>query len=168
MAAATQQMSSLPSGLRICTTVPDILYLPELVFGGLVWILVASTRVAMTSLLLLTPLITVPNPLGWVMFVSVFCFVMTFLWLIIFASGGHKNSSSWAAADFLYHLVAVVFYLSASVILANETIAMKAFSDTVYPFNYYQMDISAVVFSFVATLLYFIHCIFSAMRWKSF
>ncbi|XP_059374810.1 myelin and lymphocyte protein-like [Carassius carassius] len=175
MAAATQQMSSLPSGLRICTTVPDILYLPELVFGGLVLILVASTSVAMTSLLLLVPIITVPNPLGWVMFVSVFCFVMTFLWLIIFASGGHKNSSSWAAADFLYHLIAVVFYLSASVILANETIAMKAFSDIAYPFKYYQldikyyqMDIAAVVFSFIATLLYFIHCIFSAMRWKSF
>lgn len=31
MAAVTQQMSSLPSGLRICTTAPDILYLPELV-----------------------------------------------------------------------------------------------------------------------------------------
>ncbi|XP_026135906.1 myelin and lymphocyte protein-like [Carassius auratus] len=166
MAAATQQMSSLPSGLRICTTVPDILYLPELVFGGLVWILVASTRVAMASFLSLALLITVPNPLGWVMFVSVFCFVMTFLWLIIFASGGHKNSSSWAAADFLYHLVAVVFYLSASVILANETIAMKAFSNVLY--QYYQIDIAAVVFSFVATLLYFIHCIFSAMRWKSF
>lgn len=56
------------------------------VFGGLVWILVASTHVAP------------PNPLGWVMFVSVFCFVMTFLWMIIFAAGGHKNSSHWAAA----------------------------------------------------------------------
>ncbi|KAF4102149.1 hypothetical protein G5714_016949 [Onychostoma macrolepis] len=126
MAAATQQMSSLPSGLRICSTVPDILYLPELVFGGLVWILVASTHV------------TTPNPQGWVMFVSVFCFVMTFLWLVIFACGGHKNSSAWATADFIYHLIAVVFYLSAS------------------------------VFSYVATLLYFIHCILSAVRWKSF
>lgn len=59
---------------------------PLQVFGGLVWILVASTHVAP------------PNPLGWVMFVSVFCFVMTFLWMIIFAAGGHKNSSHWAAA----------------------------------------------------------------------
>lgn len=56
------------------------------VFGGLVWILVASTHV------------DPPNPLGWVMFVSVFCFVMTFLWLIIFVSGCHKNGSGWAAA----------------------------------------------------------------------
>lgn len=56
------------------------------VFGGLVWILVASTHV------------DPPNPLGWVMFVSIFCFVMTFLWMIIFISGCHKNSSGWAAA----------------------------------------------------------------------
>ncbi|CAM4646933.1 unnamed protein product [Leuciscus chuanchicus] len=157
MAAVTQQMSSLPSGLRICTTAPDILYLPELVFGGLVWILVASTYV------------TPNNPQGWVMFVSVFCFVMTFLWLIIFACGGHKNSSAWATADFIYHFIAVMFYLSASVILAYVTINMKLSTALqVYPFKYYQIDIAAVVFSYIATLLYFIHCILSAVRWKSF
>ncbi|XP_016414164.1 myelin and lymphocyte protein [Sinocyclocheilus rhinocerous] len=155
MAAATQQMSSLPSGLRVCSTVPDILYLPELVFGGLVWILVASTHV------------TTPNPQGWVMFVSVFCFVITFLWLVIFACGGHKNSSAWATADFIYHLIAVVFYLSASVILAYVTIILKY--ATLAPLDqYYKIDIAAVVFSYVATLLYFIHCILSAVRWKSF
>lgn len=56
------------------------------VFGGLVWILVASNHI-------------VPeNPMAWVMFVSVFCFVMTFLWMIIFGAGCHRNSSSWAAA----------------------------------------------------------------------
>ncbi|TRY94096.1 hypothetical protein DNTS_027325 [Danionella cerebrum] len=153
MAAATQQMSSLPSGLRICTTAPDIFYLPELVFGGLVWILVASTYVSPA------------NPQGWVMFVSVFCFVMTFLWLVIFACGGHKNSSAWATADFIYHLIAVVFYLSASVILAFTTIILSG-SPTI--FKYYQIDIAAVVFSHIATLLYFIHCILSAVRWKSF
>ncbi|KAK2878856.1 hypothetical protein Q8A67_019647 [Cirrhinus molitorella] len=155
MAAATQQMSSLPSGLRICNTVPDILYLPELVFGGLVWILVAST------------LVSPPNPLGWVMFVSVTCFVMTLLWLIIFACGVHKNSSAWATADFIYHLIAVIFYLSASVLLAYVTIIFS--NATGAPFErYYKIDIAAVVFAFVTTLLYFIHCIFSAVRWKSF
>ncbi|XP_067310708.1 mal, T cell differentiation protein b [Pseudorasbora parva] len=152
MASATQ-MSSLPSGLRICSTVPDILYLPELVFGGLVWILVASTYVFPS------------NPQGWVMFVSVFCFVMTFLWLIIFACGWHKNSSAWATADFFYHLIAAMFYLSASVIMAFLTISLNS----VLVFNKYsQINIAAVVFSYIATLLYFIHCILSAMRWKSF
>ncbi|XP_030012382.1 myelin and lymphocyte protein-like [Sphaeramia orbicularis] len=153
MAATTAQpMASLPSGLEICTSAPDIFYLPELVFGGLVWILVASTHV------------TPPNPLGWVMFVSVFCFVLTFLWMIIFAAGGHKNSSGWAAADFAYHFLAVIFYLSAGVDLAYITFRAK----TDLQFRYYQIDIAAVVFAFVSTLLYFIHAILSIVRWKNF
>ncbi|XP_053489546.1 myelin and lymphocyte protein-like [Ictalurus furcatus] len=159
MAAATAQaMANLPSGLGICTTAPEIFYLPELIFGGLVWILVASTHVQPE------------NPQGWVMFVSVFCFVMTFLWLIIFACGAHKNKGGWATADFVYHLLAALFYLSASVPLANITLNMKN-STVVSPvdrFRYYQIDIAAVVFSYTATLFYFIHCILSAIRWKSF
>ncbi|XP_029691201.1 myelin and lymphocyte protein [Takifugu rubripes] len=151
-ATTTQAMGSLPSGLGICTTAPDIFYLPELVFGGLVWILVASNHVVP------------PNPLGWVMFVSVFCFVMTFLWMIIFMAGCHKNSSGWAAADFAYHGLATFFYLSAAVILAYITLLRKS----VGPFKVYQIDIAAVVFAYVATLLYFIHTILSSIRWKHF
>ncbi|XP_069568378.1 myelin and lymphocyte protein-like [Brachyistius frenatus] len=152
MAATTAQpMGSLPSGVGICTTAPDIFYLPELVFGGLVWMLVASTHV------------DPPNPLGWVMFVSVFCFVMTFLWMIIFAAGCHKNSSGWAAADLVYHGLAVLFYLSAGVDLAYITLLNKS-----KELKIYKIDISAVVFAYVATLLYFIHAILSAIRWKYF
>ncbi|XP_072292939.1 myelin and lymphocyte protein-like [Eucyclogobius newberryi] len=153
MAATTAKpMASLPSGMGICTTAPDIFYLPELIFGGLVWILVASTH------------ILPPNPLAWVMFVSLFCFVMTFLWLVIFACGGHKNSFGWATADFVYHFLAVIFYLSAGVILAYITFIAKA----IQMFRIYQIDISAVVFAFATTLLYFIHAILSAIRWRNF
>ncbi|XP_074503276.1 myelin and lymphocyte protein [Sebastes fasciatus] len=153
MAATTAQpMGSLPSGLGICTTAPDIFYLPELVFGGLVWILVASTKV------------DPPNPLGWVMFVSVFCFVMTFLWMIIFAAGGHKNHPGWAAADFAYHGLAAFFYLSAGVDLAYITFQKKDLGTS----KDYHIDIAAVVFAYVATLLYFIHTILSSIRWKNF
>lgn len=56
------------------------------IFGGLVWILVACT------------LVVPENPQGWVMFVSVFCFVMTFIWMVVFACSGHHNKASWAAA----------------------------------------------------------------------
>ncbi|KAF7220263.1 myelin and lymphocyte protein [Nothobranchius furzeri] len=152
MAATTAQSTgTLPSGVEICTTAPDIFYLPELVFGGLVWILVASTHIDPT------------NPLGWVMFVSVFCFVMTFLWMIIFVTGCHKSSSGWAVADFVYHFLAVLFYLSAGVDLAFITLQHKSGDQRIY-----RIDISAVVFAFVATLLYFIHAILSAIRWKHF
>ncbi|XP_036962648.1 myelin and lymphocyte protein-like isoform X2 [Acanthopagrus latus] len=96
MASHTATMGNLPSGIGICTTIPDILYLPEL--------------------------------------------------------------------DFAYHGIAAFFYLSASVALAKVTLDMKDGSS----FQNYQLDISAVVFSYVATLLYFIHTILSAIRWKSF
>ncbi|XP_062244411.1 myelin and lymphocyte protein-like [Platichthys flesus] len=152
MASSSTTMGNLPRGIGICTTIPDILYLPELIFGGLVWILVACT------------LVVPANPQGWVMFVSVFCFVMTFTWMLVFACGGHQNRGSWAAADFAYHGVAAFFYLSASVALAKVTLEKKAESN---PQNY-RLDISAVVFSYVATLLYFIHTVLSAIRWKSF
>lgn len=52
------------------------------VFGGLVWILVASTRVYPG------------NPLGWVMFVSIFCFVMTTLFFFLFILG-HNQKKIW-------------------------------------------------------------------------
>ncbi|XP_048863356.1 mal, T cell differentiation protein b [Brienomyrus brachyistius] len=166
MASTTAQSAgSLPSGLGVCTSTPDVFYLPELIFGGLVWILVASSHVIP------------PNPLGWVMFVSVFCFIMTFLWLVIFVCGGHKNSGGWAAADFVYHFLAAFFYLSASVALAyvtclygtkQMTLLSSDFPDFDTYYKYYRIDIAAVVFSHITTLFYFIHGILSAIRWKSF
>ncbi|XP_055028993.2 myelin and lymphocyte protein [Misgurnus anguillicaudatus] len=152
--------SVLPSGGQIFTTMPDILFIPEFVFGGLVWTLVASTRV------------TEANPLGWVMFVSIFCFVFTTLWFLIFIIGKNK-SSAWPVLDVIYHAIAVLFYLSASVLLALVTLNLKTTLDfldvTVLPYYFktYQEYISAVVFAFVTTLLYFIHAILSALRWKS-
>ncbi|XP_019743717.1 myelin and lymphocyte protein-like isoform X1 [Hippocampus comes] len=154
-ATTTQSMGSLPSGLAICVTVPDMFYLPELVTGGLVWILVASTHVEPA------------NPLGWVMFVSVFCFFMTLLWVVLFIAGCHKNGSAWVAAvrpqDFAYHALAALFYLSAGVNLAFITFIMKSGALRIY-----QIDIAAVVFAFMATLLYFIHAVLSSLRWKHF
>ncbi|XP_077469310.1 myelin and lymphocyte protein-like [Stigmatopora argus] len=150
-ATTTHSMGSLPSGLAICVTLPDLFYLPELVTGGLVWILVASTHVEP------------PNPLAWVMFVSIFCFIMTLLWVVFFIAGCHRNASAWAAADFAYHAIAALFYLSAGVDLAIITFQLKSGD-----FRLYQIDIAAVVFAFTATLLYFIHAVFSSLRWKYF
>ncbi|XP_035518829.1 myelin and lymphocyte protein-like [Morone saxatilis] len=153
--ASTTSGDVLPTGGRIFTSIPDVFFIPEFVFGGLVWILVASTRVF------------VENPMGWVMFVSVFCFVMTTLWFFIFLCGANQ-SSIWPSLDVGYHFVAVVFYLSASVALAYITIQLNLGSQILLGefLKIYRLDIAAVVMSYVATLLYFIHAIFSAIRWK--
>ncbi|XP_042685941.1 myelin and lymphocyte protein isoform X2 [Centrocercus urophasianus] len=49
MSSATSR-SSLPSGLSVFTTFPDVLFIPEMIFGGLVWILIASSKVPKDSL----------------------------------------------------------------------------------------------------------------------
>ncbi|XP_006112685.2 myelin and lymphocyte protein isoform X2 [Pelodiscus sinensis] len=142
---------SLPSGFSVLATFPDFLFIPEFVFGGLVWILVASTRVASAMIQ------------GWVMFVSVFCFTLSTLLMCLYFCGAHGGKSSWLAVDAFYHSMAALFYLSAAVLQAFATIQAK---DT-FSFKIYQEDISAVVFAFAATLTYVIHKAFSLLRWKS-
>lgn len=56
------------------------------VFGGLVLSLVAST------------LVDPPNPQAYVISVAIFCFIVSFLWLMVFACGSHRNKSTWASA----------------------------------------------------------------------
>nr|KAF6429826.1 mal, T cell differentiation protein [Molossus molossus] len=107
--AAASGGSSLPSGFSVFTVFPDLLFTLEFVFGGLVWILIASSLVPL-------PLIQ-----GWVMFVSVFCFVATTTLLILYIIGAHGGEASWIT----------------------------------------------LVFSYVATLLYVVHAVFSLLRWKS-
>ncbi|XP_056324523.1 myelin and lymphocyte protein-like [Danio aesculapii] len=154
MATNTGQMGFLPSGGAIFCTIPDILYLPELIFGGLTLSLVASTY--------LLPY----NPQAYVISVTIFCFIVSFFWLMVFACGSHRNKSSWASADVAYHGFATLLYLSASVLLALITIGFAQVQNQITLI--YQLDVAAVVFSFLTTLLYFIHTIFSAIRWKSF
>ncbi|KAK1170863.1 myelin and lymphocyte protein-like [Acipenser oxyrinchus oxyrinchus] len=152
MESVTQGISSLPSGLGVFKTVPDIFFIPELVFGGLVWILVASTNVLLT------------NPQGWVMFVSVFCFVATFLWFILFMVGVNQSSPVWTSLDVTYHGIAALFYLSASVAQSFATIQLQ---NDFFASQSYQEDIAAVVCSYIATIFYVVHVVFSAFRWKT-
>ncbi|XP_064002310.1 myelin and lymphocyte protein isoform X2 [Pogoniulus pusillus] len=157
MSSATSS-SSLPSGLSVLTTFPDVLFIPELVFGGLVWILVASSKV--------------PDPMlqGWVMFVSVFCFVMSTALLCLYIGGAHGGSSSWVTLDAIYQATAALFYLSAAVLEAYYTYSAGVLNSIpLYSgiFKIYQENIAAVVFAFLATLIYVIHEVCSLWRWRS-
>ncbi|XP_070804075.1 myelin and lymphocyte protein [Pituophis catenifer annectens] len=151
MSSATAT-AALPSGASVLASFPDILVLPEFVFGGLVWILVASTKVYMEI------------SQGWVMFVSVFCFVISTLLFLLYLCGAHGGKSAWVALDAFYQVIASLFYLSAAVVQAYTTIQMK---DVLGKFKDYQIDIAAVVFAFAVTLTYVIHMVFSLLRWKS-
>ncbi|XP_054485339.1 myelin and lymphocyte protein isoform X1 [Agelaius phoeniceus] len=148
-----QTKSTLPSGLAVLTTFPDVLFIPEIIFGGLVWILVASSKV-------LEPMLQ-----GWVMFVSVFCFVMSISLLCLYICGAHGGGGScWVTLDAICHSTAALFYLSAAVLEAFITYVLGI---SMYLSKEYRENIAAVVFAFVATLLYVIHNVFSLLRWKS-
>ncbi|KAJ6666984.1 hypothetical protein lerEdw1_018986 [Lerista edwardsae] len=121
------------------------------VFGGLVWILVASTRVVF------------PMFGGWVMFVSVFCFVISTFLLLLYMCGAHGGKPGWVAMDAFYQVIASLFYLSAAVLQAAATVELKS----ILEYRLYQIDIAASVFAFLATLTYVIHMVFSLLRWKS-
>lgn len=77
----------LPSALdKINSFYPTLTLLPYFdlqITGGLVWILVASSKVP------------IPMLQGWVMFVSVFCFVMSFSLLCLYFCGAHSGGGSW-------------------------------------------------------------------------
>ncbi|XP_075452489.1 myelin and lymphocyte protein-like [Ascaphus truei] len=144
-------VSALPSGLKVVSSFPDALMIAEIIFGGLVWILVASTdRLEFT-----------PNIQGWVMFVSVTCFLATSLLFILYCTGVHGGKSSWTTNDAFYHSAAALIYLSASVLQAYFVIN--------FIFLYvkaYQENIAAVVFAYLTTVSYVIHAVFSLLRWK--
>ncbi|XP_072713377.1 myelin and lymphocyte protein isoform X1 [Ciconia boyciana] len=147
--SSSTSTTSLPSGLAVLTTLPDVLFIPEITFGGLVWILVASSKV--------------PSPIlqGWVMFVSVFCFVMSTTLLCLYICGAHGGSSSWVALDVICQETAALFYLSAAMLEAYFTLS------STNPLIIYQENVAAVVFAFLATLMYVIHKVYSLLRWKS-
>ncbi|XP_009322489.1 PREDICTED: myelin and lymphocyte protein isoform X1 [Pygoscelis adeliae] len=153
MSSATST-ASLPSGLSVLTTFPDVLFIPEITFGGLVWILVASSKV-------LSPILQ-----GWVMFVSVFCFVMSITLLCLYVCGAHGGSSSWVTLDVVCQETAALFYLSAAVLEAYFTYVVRELTSPLI-MTIYQENIAAVVFAFLATLMYVIHKVYSLLRWKS-
>ncbi|KAG9341789.1 hypothetical protein JZ751_018511 [Albula glossodonta] len=141
--ASTTSSRSLPCGSAIFTSMPDLLFIPEFVFGGLVWTLVASTRVF------------IENPQGWVMFVSIFCFVTTTLWFFFFLCGTNQKGAFWPTLDVAYHAIATVFYLSAAVALAYVTVSLGNLSNPLL-LKYYREDIAASGYVMFVSVLCFL------------
>ncbi|NXM76489.1 MAL protein, partial [Serilophus lunatus] len=121
------------------------------IFGGLVWILVASSKV--------------PEPMlqGWVMFVSVFCFIMSTALLCLYICGAHGGSSSWVTL--VSGCEKPLPSLVGNSLLRRRVLLLHSKSQA--GACLYGENIAAVVFAFLATLVYVIHKVFSLLRWKS-
>ncbi|XP_062934962.1 MAL-like protein [Cynocephalus volans] len=130
----------VPSGVALLLTIPFAFFLPELIFGCWVWILVAATQVA--------------NPLlqGWVMYVSLTSFLISLMFLLSYLIGFYKRYESWRVLDSLYHGTTSILYMSAAVLQAHATIVSET-----NDLNNYFINTAASFFAFVTTLVYILH-----------
>ncbi|XP_032817837.1 protein MAL2-like [Petromyzon marinus] len=141
---------SLPLGSLLFRRLDGLLIVGELVCGALVWFLEAGTNL---------PIATYQ---GWVMFVAVTFFILTFIQFVIYLSHvPERNIDAWKMADILYNSVAFGMYLSASVLLAN-LLATYSLSGN----SFYGLNVAAVIFAFLTTLFYGMSVVFGIRRGK--
>lgn len=167
---------SLPLGLEVLRTYSGALVCLEILFGGLVWILVASSNVP------------VPLLQGWVMFVSLTTFCLSTAYLTLFLTGlADRINTDWNSLDVIYHFVAVLFYFAAFVLEAATTAAnggahvkpLPNSTDTVMCITYprgniftvlsdrqYSINVAATIFAFVVTLCYGCSLVMGFKRWR--
>lgn len=157
---------TLPLGIPVLQTYSGAFICLEILFGGLVWILVASSNVP------------VPLLQGWVMFVSLTMFVGSCLYLSVYLCGlADRVDTDWNMVDFVYHFIAFVFYFGASLLEAATTSAAVdpgSFNGTLggaklitlLDFRQYSINVVATIFSFVVTLCYACSLTLALRRWK--
>ncbi|XP_068591405.1 protein MAL2 [Cebidichthys violaceus] len=167
---------SLPLGLEIFRTYSGALICVEILFGGLVWILVASSNVP------------VPLLQGWVMFVSLTAFFLSSAYLSLFVTGlADRINTDWNVLDVFYHFMALLFYFAAFVLeaattaangganikpLPNSTEAVLCITYprgnifTVLNEKQYSINVAATVFAFVVTLCYGCSMVMGFKRWR--
>ncbi|KAM3873144.1 protein MAL2 [Diretmus argenteus] len=167
---------SLPLGLEILRTYSGALICLEILFGGLVWILVASSNVP------------VPLLQGWVMFISVTAFLLSSTYLAVLITGlADRINTDWNFLDVVYHFSALLFYFAAFVLEAATTAANGGAhvkltpnsTETVMCITYprgniftilderqYSINVAATIFAFVATLCYGCSMFMGFKRWR--
>ncbi|XP_012738345.2 protein MAL2 [Fundulus heteroclitus] len=167
---------SLPLGLEVLRTYSGALVCLEILFGGLVWILVASSNVP------------VPLLQGWVMFVSLTTFFLSTTYLTLLITGlADRINTDWNFLDVFYHFIAVLFYFAAFVLEAATTAAnggahispLPNSTDSVlcitYPrgnvftvlsYRQYSINVAATIFAFVVTLCYGCSMVMGFKRWR--
>ncbi|XP_027709857.1 protein MAL2 [Vombatus ursinus] len=152
---------TLPVGTDILRTYSGAFVCLEILFGGLVWILVASSNV--------------PLPLlqGWVMFVSVIAFFFSLVFLCVFLSGMvTRIDANWNFLDFGYHFVMFVFYFGAFLLEAAATSLHSLHCNVttnIQPLlndSQYNINVAATIFAFMTTACYGFSLALALRRWR--
>ncbi|KFZ55158.1 Myelin and lymphocyte protein, partial [Podiceps cristatus] len=123
------------------------------IFGGLVWILVASSKVPL------------PILQGWVMFVSVFCFIMSTTLLCLYVCGAHGGSSSWVTLVSGYRKPHGLFPPCS---VLPQCCCVGSLLHLLYRLVFRTSDDRLPgEHCCCATLMYVIHKVYLLLRWKS-
>ncbi|KAM4579853.1 protein MAL2 [Odontesthes bonariensis] len=164
---------SLPLGRDVLLTYSGALVCLEIFFGGLVWILVASSNVP------------VPLLQGWVMFVSVTAFFVSSAYLTLLVTGlADRITTDWNFLDVVYHFIALLFYFGAFVLeaattaanggahITNSTASVLCITHprgnifTVLNDRQYNINVAATVFACLVTLCYGCSMVMGFKRWR--
>ncbi|XP_033855326.2 protein MAL2-like [Acipenser ruthenus] len=174
---------SLPTGFDVLRTYSGAFVCLEILFGGLVWILVAASNVP------------VPLLQGWVMFVSVTMFIFSTVYLVFFLCGfANRINTDWNFLDFTYHFIALLFYFGASLLEAATTAAAgvlvpgisnstssssSTFTSgactlvlpegnvvTFLDYRQYSINVAASILSFTVTACYACSMLLGFRRWR--
>ncbi|XP_072278594.1 plasmolipin [Pyxicephalus adspersus] len=149
-AASHGFLSFLRPDVAFLRSIPGILMIIEIVFGLLVWALIADSNYW-----------HVPA-YGWVMFVAVFCWVLTLILFILILIQLHRRISiiPWSLVLFIYHAAATVLYVTAFITCAASVRAGWFFASD------YNKRAAASFFACVVMIAYGGSTFFSFTDWR--
>ncbi|XP_043073198.1 CKLF-like MARVEL transmembrane domain-containing protein 8 [Puntigrus tetrazona] len=125
----------------------EYLIFVEVILGLLVWALISSTEYFRFS------------PFGWVMFVTVFYWLLTLFLLIIKLANGRIRQVPWATAVLIFNCTAALLYTSAAIVEA--TLVNKGVRGR----NDYNCWAASTFFAFLVSLSYAGSAFFSYKSW---
>ncbi|XP_075068486.1 CKLF-like MARVEL transmembrane domain-containing protein 8 [Mixophyes fleayi] len=147
--SSSASLSYYDSGLLV--TAPGFLLLAELVFGLLVWALIAGSEYFRFP------------AFGWVMFVAVFYWVLTVFFFIIYITRAYTRIPKvpWTLVGLCFNGSATVLYLIAAVVDATSI------TKDVHPHHNYNSWTASAFFAFMVTLCYATSTYFSFQTWRT-
>ncbi|KAK3550641.1 hypothetical protein QTP70_001811 [Hemibagrus guttatus] len=143
--------SALAYDNKFVCSPPGLLMFGEIVCGLLVWTLLGGTEY-----------LRVPG-LGWVMFVSVVCWLLTVCLLLLHLTTAHTKIPHipWSTLGLCFNSSATVLYMTAAVI--NATSVPQAIRGRYYYISW----ITSTVFAFLVVLCYAANSYVSYKSWRS-
>ncbi|XP_068116180.1 plasmolipin [Hyperolius riggenbachi] len=134
-------------------SIPGILMMIEIVLGLLVWALIAGSHYH-------------PIPAyGWVMFVAVFCWLVTIILFVFLLLQLYRKIPvvPWALVIFVYHAVATVLYVTAFITCAASVNSRGTNETSTTDFN---NRAAASFFACLVMIAYGASTFFSFSEWR--